>query len=258
MRKIIALATLAAVVMGGCSAPRSGALPDQPSTRVVTGKLAIPKHPQSTPRRLKDGESYSRIGSTTSSTAFQAGYYAMFSMGGDGMPLVERSTTPQDCSAMEYDACNVALCDENDPDCVDRLDVARVPPVPDAHCGKSTLGLANNIPANTSDRAHQVVDIYMTMESGNHGTLLGVTGTVYLMGDNASAYLEDSGVNPSFFQQSLGLIPVLGPILDRWTATHGPGVLTPMSRDQAQTYIHELNRQRGKSAGSCFTKPLYA
>jgi len=203
------------------------------------------------------------IGGSTSRNSFNTIYNAAGMGGGDQMlfdlgSLHDRQYpdfVPPDCSNPDIDSCDVGSCAPGDTDCSPKFDLAKVTPAPGANCFGSPGALANNLPFGATDKAHSIVDIY-ALGQASLGNGFSRVGWVYIMGNYADAYLQDSGDNSSYFQNALMNIPLTAPIFNT-VANTTKGAFVYMTFAQAQALIQDYKARRGASAGSCFTRPLY-
>ena len=112
------------------------------------------------------------------------------------------------------------------------------------------------MPFGANDRAHTIVDIFALGQS-SFGNGFARVGWVYKMGDNQTAYTQDSGDNGSYFQNALMQIPALAQAFNA-IANAQKNSYIKITADEANAIIADYKKRRGRSAGSCFTKPLFA
>jgi hypothetical protein len=212
----------------------------------------VPQSTLSHVRHVRDnGAALQVIGSVTSVTSFNALAAAGF-VDSSGQLLILQPKNFK-CSDPTLDTCRLP-CDDSDPDCAPQFDLAVLPPALGAACFGSPAVLGNNIPFGSTDTAHEIVDIVALGQSSFANGFVRV-GWIYKMGDNQTAYTQDSGDNGSYFQNSLMNIPALGQAFTA-IANAQKNSYIAITTAESNAIVADYSHRRGRSAGSCFTKPL--
>lgn len=137
--------------------------------------------------------------------------------------------------------------------------VGVLPPSTDEHCHDSISALGENVPVNTSDSGHTVVNIYTvaasTTDVGSGGvTATGPMGYIYV-DKNGQWYLGES---PSYtgnaWQVMAGQFGFIGQLLDG-VQQYGKNFDEPITPQQAQE-MKGSHAGQNISTAQCFTRAL--
>ncbi len=171
--------------------------------------------------------------------------------GGNASRLV---STPH--TQVERGAANVGNNENAAPGCPQI--VAVLAPVPGEHCHDSVSGLKENVPASTSDTAHEVVNISTLTFASNDGTQAYITGYVYT-DSNGQLWLGGSpSYHGSIWSQMTSSIPVIGTWIQA-VSQYGNSVdqlITATQLQQIKTYPIAQGPSGKVTSQPCFTKAL--
>lgn len=128
--------------------------------------------------------------------------------------------------------------------------VATIPPSAGQGCDGSQLTLGSQWPVNTTDYAHEVVNIDALSANDNNGNP-GIAGWVYETG-NGDWYVQGATDFTTFWAGLAKSIPGIGAVIQNLDSSDA---IIPASSSAATQIINYFNSHDGK-AGSCFSGHL--